>query len=72
MSYHLFDEGVPASEIQKQKRQQVIPQTPHIDILSRFKESERRLKILRTIGTHIDHEPTEEEMKAWLQATQRK
>lgn len=72
MSYHSFDQGIPASEIQKQKRQQLVQQAPQIDMLSRFKESERRLSILRTIGTHIDHEPTEEEMRQWFQAVQRK
>lgn len=37
------------------------------EILETWHESERRLNILRTIGTHVDEKPTTEEMKRWLE-----
>jgi len=64
MSYHDFEHGTPTVPFCQRKPE---PTIEDYDLLSRFKESERRLKILRLI-TGGDHEPTEEEMKRWIAA----
>jgi len=64
MSYSDFERGIPSVPFcQRQPK----PTIEDHDLLSRFKESERRLKILRFI-TGGDHEPTEAEMKRWIAA----
>ena len=68
MSFAAFDRGIPASEIQKQKK--TLLQSNAVErereLLQLWRESERRLTILRSYGTHLDEQPTDEQIKTWL------
>lgn len=68
MSFAAFDRGIPAAEIQKQKKSllQRDPVERERELLQLWRESERRLGILRSFGTHLDEEPTDEQIKSWL------
>lgn len=69
MSFRDFDQGIPAAQVRKENnwKQQHRPEGGEAEILSRWHESERRLSILRSFGTHIDHMPTREEMMRWIE-----
>ena len=69
MSFIDFERGNPTIPfIQRHREQQTQPER---DLLADFKESERRLTILRSF-TGANHEPTEEEMRRWICATRKK
>ncbi len=65
MSYLDFAKGVSTTPFIQRKRHQ---QLDHDDLLVNFKESERRLNILRTFGGHLGQLPTDEEMKNWFRS----
>ena len=73
MSFRDFDKGIPAAQIrmkqQQDAEQQRIQQQEqeYREMLERFKESEHRLSILRTISTGNNQSP-QERLTQWLQA----
>ena len=68
MSYLAFSQGIKSVPFVQRTRQS---KDVDEEFLQKFKESERRLNILRTFGEHIDHQPTEEEMRNWLKSIRR-
>lgn len=69
MSYIDFERGNPTIPFVQRRKQKLTEQPDNL--LGLFKESEHRLKILRSL-TGTDHEPTEEEIKKWICATRKK
>jgi hypothetical protein len=67
MSYQDLERGLLPPTFEQRAKQQ----NKEWDLLARFKESERRLSILRVINGR-EHEPTEQEMRQWIKAATKK
>ena len=68
MSFLDLERGNPTIPFVQGRKQKLTDQPDKL--LGLFKESERRLNILRSL-TGTDHQPTEEEIKKWIYSTRK-
>ena len=68
MSFLDLERGNPTTPFVQRRKQKLTEQPDKL--LGLFKESERRLTILRSF-TGANHEPSDEEMKRWICSTRK-